>query len=62
MLFTKMNMVFVAPSRKAPGLPPTLDAFFARALQADPEKRPRTAAAFMDEFLAAVAEAPGRAA
>jgi tRNA A-37 threonylcarbamoyl transferase component Bud32/tetratricopeptide (TPR) repeat protein len=61
MLFTKMNMVFVPPSGKAPGLPAALDAFFSRALQADPEKRPRTAAAFLEEFLAA-AETTGRAA
>ena len=56
MLFTKMNMVFMPPSRKAPGLPLALDTFFSRALQADAEQRPRTAAAFLDEFLAAAGE------
>ncbi|MCX5797560.1 MAG: serine/threonine-protein kinase [Elusimicrobia bacterium] len=57
MLYTKMNMVFTPPSRKAPGLPPALDAFFARALQADPEKRPRTAAEFLSEFTQAIGPA-----
>ncbi|MDD5629982.1 MAG: serine/threonine-protein kinase, partial [Elusimicrobia bacterium] len=56
MLYTKMNMVFTPPSRKAPGLPAELDAFFARALQADPEKRPRTAAEFLAEFTKAIGE------
>jgi tRNA A-37 threonylcarbamoyl transferase component Bud32 len=62
MLYSKMNMVFTPASRKTPGLPPAVDAFFARALQADPEKRPRTAAAFLEEFLAAAGETPRRSA
>ncbi|MBI5239617.1 MAG: protein kinase [Elusimicrobia bacterium] len=56
MLYSKMNMVFTPASRKTPGLPPAVDGFFARALHADPEKRPRTAAAFLAEFLAAAGE------
>jgi hypothetical protein len=60
MLFSKMNMTFVPPSRKAPGLPEALDAFFIRALQAEPERRPRSAAAFLEEFLAAAGLAPAR--
>jgi len=62
MLYSKMNMVFTPLSRKAPGLPPALDDFFARALHADPERRPRTAAAFLEEFLAAAGETPRRSA
>jgi tRNA A-37 threonylcarbamoyl transferase component Bud32 len=61
MLYSKMNMVFTPASRKTPGLPPAVDAFFARALHAEPEQRPRTAAAFLEEFLAAAGETPRHA-
>lgn len=50
MLLNKMNMAFEPPSRSVPSLPPGVDAFFARMFQADPERRPRTAAEAADAF------------
>ncbi|MFA6029344.1 MAG: serine/threonine-protein kinase [Elusimicrobiota bacterium] len=55
MLFNKMNALYEPPTRRVPGLPPGLDAFFIAALNPDPEKRPHTAA----EFLAAFESAAG---
>jgi tetratricopeptide (TPR) repeat protein len=60
MLFSKLNMRFVPASVKAPDLPPALDGFFAAALHCDPERRPRTAAAFLAAFESAAGEAPAR--
>ena len=53
MLLNKMNMSFEPPSRSVPSLPPGVDAFFARMFQADPERRPPTAAQAADAFDAA---------
>jgi tetratricopeptide (TPR) repeat protein len=50
MLMNKMNMRYEPASSKAPGLPPGVDAFLARALNSDPEKRPLSAAEFLTEF------------
>ncbi|MEK7382626.1 MAG: protein kinase, partial [Elusimicrobiota bacterium] len=41
MMLNKINMSYVPPSRQKEGLPPTLDAVFERAFQADPDKRYR---------------------
>ncbi|MBI5245110.1 MAG: protein kinase [Elusimicrobia bacterium] len=57
-LMSKMGMRFEAPSRLAADLPPGVDAFFASALHADPEKRPRTAAEFAASFEAAAGFTP----
>ena len=46
MLMNKINMSYVSPSREAAGLPAALDAVFARALEADPDKRCRTPSEF----------------
>lgn len=53
MMLNKINMSYVPPSRQKEGLPPALDAIFARAFQADPDKRHRTPG----EFSAALASA-----
>ncbi|MFA6317986.1 MAG: protein kinase [Elusimicrobiota bacterium] len=39
MLLNKMNMSFVPATKAAPGLAPAMDAVFAKAFAADPEKR-----------------------
>jgi serine/threonine-protein kinase len=54
-LAQKRELAFVPASRAAPGLPPGLDAVFARALHPDPARRYHSAA----EFSAAVALAAG---
>ena len=54
MLLNKINMSYVPPARQKPGLPPTLDAVFERAFQADPDKRYRTPAAFSAAIESAV--------
>ena len=46
MMLNKINMSYVPPSRQKEGLPPALDAVFARAFQADPEKRHRSPGEF----------------
>ena len=60
MMLNKINMSYVPPSRQKEGLPPTLDAVFERAFQADPDKRYRTPAEFsaaLSSTLPAVARA-----
>jgi tetratricopeptide (TPR) repeat protein len=47
-LLNKINMKFVAPSRAIAGIPEALDAVFAKAFQADPERRYRTPKEFAD--------------
>jgi hypothetical protein len=46
---------YVAPSRAIAGLPETLDAVFAKAFQADPDKRWRTPQEFADALESALA-------
>ena len=53
MLLNKINMRYAAPARAIPGLPGPLDAVFAKAFQADPDKRYRTP----KEFAAALESA-----
>jgi len=50
MLLNKMNMRYEPVTSQAPGIPPGMDAFLARALSADPDKRTRSAAEFLAEF------------
>jgi len=57
-LLDKTAMRFEPASRRAEGLGPGVDAFFLRALQSDPEKRPRTAAEFASAFEAAAGLTP----
>ncbi|MBI5242750.1 MAG: serine/threonine protein kinase, partial [Elusimicrobia bacterium] len=57
-LLTKLNMSYEPLSRRVQGLPPGIDAFFARALHSDPERRPRTAAEFAAAFEEAAAAPP----
>ena len=54
MLMNKMNMSFAPVSQAAAGLPPGIDAVFARAFQADPDKRFHSAG----ELLAALDALP----
>ena len=51
MLMNKINMSFVPPSRAIAGLPESLDEVFAKAFQADPEKRYRTPERVALEYL-----------
>jgi eukaryotic-like serine/threonine-protein kinase len=62
MLMNKINMSFVAPSRAAAGLPEALDAVFAKAFQADPEKRHRTPVEFAADLEAALGGARAKTA
>jgi serine/threonine-protein kinase len=55
LLLNKLNMRFTPPSRA--GLPPGLDAVFATAFQADPQKRCRTPRAFAAALEAALTAA-----
>lgn len=54
MLMNKINMSYVAPSQAAQGLSPALDEVFARAFQADPERRYRSPGEFAAALEAAV--------
>jgi tetratricopeptide (TPR) repeat protein len=54
MLMNKINMSYVAPSRAIAGLPETLDEVFAKAFQADPDKRWRTPKEFADALVSAL--------
>ena len=58
MLYSKMNMRFERITAKAGDLPPALDDFFALALHCEPEKRQRSASAFLAAFEAAAGLAP----
>jgi serine/threonine-protein kinase len=56
MLLNKINMSYTPPSRAAAGLAPALDPVFARAFQADPDKRfgtPQEFAAALESALSA---------
>ncbi|MBI5247848.1 MAG: protein kinase [Elusimicrobia bacterium] len=55
MLMNKINMSYIPPSRATAGLPGALDEVFAKAFQADPEKRYRTP----QEFAAALERSLG---
>ncbi len=50
MLMNKINMSYVAPSRAIAGLPEALDEVFAKAFQADPDRRYRTPSEFVAAF------------
>jgi len=54
MLMNKINMSYVAPSRATAGMPETLDEVFAKAFQAEPEKRYRTPKEFADALESAL--------
>ncbi|MFI5345063.1 MAG: protein kinase [Elusimicrobiota bacterium] len=54
MLMNKINMSYVPPSRAIAGLPDALDEVFAKAFQADPDKRYRTPAEFADALESAL--------
>jgi len=60
MLMNKINMSFVPPSRATAGLPEALDAAFARAFEADPDRRFRTPQEFASTLEAAVGAPPPR--
>jgi len=60
MLLQKMKMEYAPVSGKAAGLSQALDAFFAKALHADPEKRHRSSAEFVRDFDAAAGLTPPR--
>ena len=47
LLMNKMNLSYTAPSQAARGLPPGIDAVFAKALEPDPDKRYSSAGALL---------------
>ena len=57
MLMNKINMSYVAPSRAIAGLPAALDEVFAKAFQADPDRRYRTPKEFADALESALPSA-----
>ena len=54
MLMNKINMSYVGPSRATAGMPEALDEVFAKAFQADPDKRYRTPKEFADALESAL--------
>ena len=57
----KLRGEFSPATTVNPSLPSGIDAFFARALNPDPTKRPADAAAFAEEFGRALDATPSRA-
>ena len=60
MSLNKLNMAYEPVTKRVPGLPPAVDAAFARAFQPDPVKRwhsPREFVAALEAALAAPAAA-----
>ena len=54
MLMNKINMSYVPPSRAIAGLAESFDSVFAKAFQADPERRHRTPQEFVADLASAV--------